>query len=431
MADARVGAGRRSPGAAGGVGSSYIGYYRLAGRKLEGQFVVTAAERPTLHQAAGTTRGGWARWTTMIEPRDDGAASDVRVSLEYELPGEIVGSLFGMLTGQPPRAGVQEDVREPQAAGRVGASRRRTRRDHRPLGAGALRRADRAAPAPRRDVDRDPRPDARRARRRRGERQVDVRGALVRPVGGALVRRVPRDPQRRRRPISGRRRRRSRSSTARSRSGSRQAARSSSTRRTWSRPRAVSWSPGRRFAGAPAVAIVFALPRDVVLARNAARPGRVVDPAIVERHLRPPRGRRSRSPLGRGLRRRRVCPQARRPRPTRSRWRRGARLAGRRLTDPDQDDRHDRGRDPDEVHPRHPLVEDRDREDHRRRPGRATTGSPRSRGAPACAASRNRPLPVMSSTATPTAAGTTGPRHPPRSAADDDHGDEQRRWPTP
>jgi predicted kinase len=40
-----------------------------------------------------------------------------------------------------------------------------------------------------------------------------------------------------------------------------------------------------RFAGAPVVAIVFALPPDVVLARNAARPGRVVDPAIVERHL--------------------------------------------------------------------------------------------------------------------------------------------------
>jgi protein phosphatase len=38
-------------------------------------------------------------------------------------------------------------------------------------------------------------------------------------------------------------------------------------------------------AGAPAVAIVFALPRDVVLARNAARRERVVDPAVVERHL--------------------------------------------------------------------------------------------------------------------------------------------------
>jgi predicted kinase len=40
-----------------------------------------------------------------------------------------------------------------------------------------------------------------------------------------------------------------------------------------------------KFAEVPAIAIVFALPRGVVLARNAARQGRVVDPAIVERHL--------------------------------------------------------------------------------------------------------------------------------------------------
>ena len=33
----------------------------------------------------------------MIEP--DGAGSEIRISLEYELPGEIVGSLFGLLTG--------------------------------------------------------------------------------------------------------------------------------------------------------------------------------------------------------------------------------------------------------------------------------------------------------------------------------------------
>jgi hypothetical protein len=86
-------------GRPGGVGSSYVGYYRLAGRRVEGRFIVTAAERPSLHVAAGTTRGGWARWTTMIEALDEGAASEVRVTLEYELPGEPVGSLFGMLTG--------------------------------------------------------------------------------------------------------------------------------------------------------------------------------------------------------------------------------------------------------------------------------------------------------------------------------------------
>jgi protein phosphatase len=40
-----------------------------------------------------------------------------------------------------------------------------------------------------------------------------------------------------------------------------------------------------RFANVRAVAIVFALPRGTVLAQNAARLGRIVDRAIVERHL--------------------------------------------------------------------------------------------------------------------------------------------------
>jgi hypothetical protein len=84
-------------GRPGGVGSSYSGYYHVAGRRIEGRFVVTAAERPKIYQAAGTARGGWARWTTYIEPAEGG--STIRVSLEYELPGEIVGSLLGLLTG--------------------------------------------------------------------------------------------------------------------------------------------------------------------------------------------------------------------------------------------------------------------------------------------------------------------------------------------
>jgi predicted kinase len=40
-----------------------------------------------------------------------------------------------------------------------------------------------------------------------------------------------------------------------------------------------------RFAGVPAVAIVFALPAEVVCARNAARRERVVDPQVVARHV--------------------------------------------------------------------------------------------------------------------------------------------------
>jgi hypothetical protein len=84
-------------GRPGGVGSSYSGFYRVAGRRIETRFVVTAAERPKIHQTAGTARGGWVRWTTFIDPADGGA--DVRVTLEYELPGEIVRSVLGALTG--------------------------------------------------------------------------------------------------------------------------------------------------------------------------------------------------------------------------------------------------------------------------------------------------------------------------------------------
>lgn len=80
-------------GRPGGIGSSFTGFYRVAGRRLESRFVVTASERPTLFQLAGTTRGGWTRWTTLLGPM--GRGCEVRVSLEYELPGEIVGGLLG------------------------------------------------------------------------------------------------------------------------------------------------------------------------------------------------------------------------------------------------------------------------------------------------------------------------------------------------
>jgi hypothetical protein len=127
-------------GRPGGVGSSYLGYYRVAGRRVEGRFVVTAADRPRLHQAAGTTRGGWARWTTIIEPAGEG--SDVRISLEYELPGEVLGNLFRVLTG----AGVQrafhrtysnlKSVAEAEAARTIGG---------RPIGDGQVPTASVAA----------------------------------------------------------------------------------------------------------------------------------------------------------------------------------------------------------------------------------------------------------------------------------------------
>jgi hypothetical protein len=84
-------------GRPGGIGSSYLGFYKVAGRRLASRFIVTAAERPRLLQVNGTTSGGWARWTTLIQ--DCGTVCEVQVGLEYEIPGEIVGSLLGLLTG--------------------------------------------------------------------------------------------------------------------------------------------------------------------------------------------------------------------------------------------------------------------------------------------------------------------------------------------
>ena len=86
-------------GRPGGVGSSFLASYRVAGRRLAARFIVTAAERPTLFQLNGATTGGWARWTTVIEAAGEHAC-DVRVDLEYELPGEVVGSILGLLTGK-------------------------------------------------------------------------------------------------------------------------------------------------------------------------------------------------------------------------------------------------------------------------------------------------------------------------------------------
>jgi hypothetical protein len=86
-------------GRPGGVGSSFVGTYRVARRRIAARFVVTAAERPTLFQVNGAATGGWARWTTVIEPVGD-AACDVRVELEYELPGMVVGSILAVVTGK-------------------------------------------------------------------------------------------------------------------------------------------------------------------------------------------------------------------------------------------------------------------------------------------------------------------------------------------
>jgi hypothetical protein len=90
-------------GPADAIGASFAARYRVLGRSLQARFVVTSAIRPYLHELTGTTRGGWARWSTHIEV-DGGEPADrpprrslVHVALEYRVPGELLGGMFGLL----------------------------------------------------------------------------------------------------------------------------------------------------------------------------------------------------------------------------------------------------------------------------------------------------------------------------------------------
>ena len=134
---------------------------------------------------------------------------------------------------------------------------------------------------------------ARGARRAGRQRQVDVRGAPFRPGRGAFLRRVPRASQR------GRGRsaddpNRVLDPSSRGRPTSRRpAGLSSSTPRTSSAHARRALVERARAARVPAIAIVLALPADVVHARNAARKGagrRPVGRRSTPRPARPPLG---------------------------------------------------------------------------------------------------------------------------------------------
>jgi hypothetical protein len=87
-------------GRPGGIGSSYVGYYKLAGRRVDGPL------RRHGRGAPDAPPGGWDD-SRRLGPLDDddrahwrrGGIRPCGCPLEYELPGEVVGSLFGMLTG--------------------------------------------------------------------------------------------------------------------------------------------------------------------------------------------------------------------------------------------------------------------------------------------------------------------------------------------
>jgi len=84
-------------GRPGGIGSSFTAIYRVLGRPVESHFVVNAATRPRLFQLTGATAGGWARWTTTIEP--EAVGSTIVIDLDYQLPRAALTGLLVWLAG--------------------------------------------------------------------------------------------------------------------------------------------------------------------------------------------------------------------------------------------------------------------------------------------------------------------------------------------
>ncbi len=74
------------------VGASYTGVMKVAGRRLDGRWVVTEVERPSQMTQRGTAPGGGSM-TLIMRCAAAAGATDVTVELDCELPGGFVGGL--------------------------------------------------------------------------------------------------------------------------------------------------------------------------------------------------------------------------------------------------------------------------------------------------------------------------------------------------
>ncbi len=70
---------------------------RIHGRELRVAWAVAAADRPHRLEAVATSDGGWARTVTTLAAVPDG--TDLTVTIDYQLPGAILGGFLGLLTG--------------------------------------------------------------------------------------------------------------------------------------------------------------------------------------------------------------------------------------------------------------------------------------------------------------------------------------------
>ncbi len=78
------------------VGAKYSLVYKSMGRRLEGTFEVTRAEKPRLIEQKGTIPGG-GRGTSVQTAEPAGGGTDVTFTMDYELPGGFVGGMADKL----------------------------------------------------------------------------------------------------------------------------------------------------------------------------------------------------------------------------------------------------------------------------------------------------------------------------------------------
>ncbi len=78
------------------VGAKYSLVYKSMGRRLEGTFEVTRAEKPRLIEQKGTIPGG-GRGTSVQTAEPAGGGTDLTFTMDYELPGGFVGGMADKL----------------------------------------------------------------------------------------------------------------------------------------------------------------------------------------------------------------------------------------------------------------------------------------------------------------------------------------------
>jgi uncharacterized membrane protein len=78
------------------VGAKYTAVYKSMGRKLEGTFEVTRAEKPRMIEEKATVPGG-GHGNSIVTLDPAGGGTDVTLTFDYELPGGFIGDLANKL----------------------------------------------------------------------------------------------------------------------------------------------------------------------------------------------------------------------------------------------------------------------------------------------------------------------------------------------